>query len=245
MDKIALVTSRYWEGAYVLKEFIRQQTPIKDVFIQKTWWRDNQNSFDYSDRYMDHYRRDASCPNQRYFLLEELAYSHDITIHYIESINKSVELLKRINPDIIAVVGSKIINENIISKFDNRILNFHTGVLPFFRGPYSEFWAFYTNRKDQIGTTIHLVDKGIDTGDILDIKRIPVSDEMTPTEAHIKNAISGAELYPRVVMAYLKGELLPEKQNHNYAQYYSSPTNKQIGYLELRLKKTIDLYFAD
>lgn len=45
--------------------------------------------------------------------------------------------------------------------------NIHMGVSPYYRGNSCNFWAFHDNRPDLVGSTIHLLSKGLDRGGIL------------------------------------------------------------------------------
>lgn len=68
--------------------------------------------------------------------------------------------------DYIISFGYKhIITKNIIEKFKNKIINLHISYLPYNKGYHPNFWSFYENTPK--GVTIHLIDEGIDTGDIL------------------------------------------------------------------------------
>ncbi|MEM5777912.1 MAG: formyltransferase family protein, partial [Candidatus Aenigmatarchaeota archaeon] len=99
-----------------------------------------------------------------------------------------------------------------VKSFKDKIINYHTGLLPEYRGPYSEFWAIYNNEPHMIGTTIHLVDERIDSGSIL--KRKPISTlYYNPVVAHIDNALQGAELLVEALHDYLYKNLKPNKQD--------------------------------
>ena len=75
------------------------------------------------------------------------------------------------NIDFIISFGYKhIIKEDIISSFDQKIINLHISYLPYNRGYHPNFWSFKDNTPK--GVTIHLIDKGVDTGDILLQKEI-------------------------------------------------------------------------
>jgi methionyl-tRNA formyltransferase len=58
-----------------------------------------------------------------------------------------------------------IFNDNLISRFPKRIINIHIGLLPWNRGADPNFWSWFDNTRK--GVTIHYVDPGIDTGDII------------------------------------------------------------------------------
>ena len=64
----------------------------------------------------------------------------------------------------------KIIPIKILSSLKRPIINLHISYLPYNRGAYSNFWSFLKNTPK--GVSIHEIDKGIDTGDILFRKKI-------------------------------------------------------------------------
>ena len=64
----------------------------------------------------------------------------------------------------------KIISANIIKKLKKSIFNIHLSYLPFNRGAHPNFWSFIENTP--AGVTIHKIDKGIDTGNIILRKKI-------------------------------------------------------------------------
>jgi hypothetical protein len=63
-----------------------------------------------------------------------------------------------------------IIKEPLISRFAGRLINLHIGFLPWNRGADPNLWSFVDDTPK--GVTIHLIDKGIDTGPILDQRRV-------------------------------------------------------------------------
>lgn len=73
--------------------------------------------------------------------------------------------------DLIISFGyKKIIPNSIIENLKKPIINLHIGYLPFNRGYYPNLWSFLENTPS--GVTIHEIDKGIDTGDIIFQKKI-------------------------------------------------------------------------
>ena len=58
-----------------------------------------------------------------------------------------------------------IISKDIIDKFENRIINLHISCLPWNRGADPSLWSLIEDTPK--GVTIHFMDEGIDTGDIL------------------------------------------------------------------------------
>jgi methionyl-tRNA formyltransferase len=64
----------------------------------------------------------------------------------------------------------KIISKNIIKKIKKPIINIHLSYLPFNRGAHPNFWSFIENTPS--GVSIHKINKGIDTGNIILRKKI-------------------------------------------------------------------------
>ncbi len=58
-----------------------------------------------------------------------------------------------------------ILKSDFISRFDGKIINLHISYLPYNRGCHPNVWSFVEGTPK--GVTIHLMDEGIDTGDIL------------------------------------------------------------------------------
>jgi hypothetical protein len=74
-------------------------------------------------------------------------------------------LLKSLSPDIAVQAGVGIIRARTLSMFSEGILNAHMALLPKYRGMNVLEWSLFY--KDPIGVTVHFMDEGIDTGDIL------------------------------------------------------------------------------
>lgn len=66
-----------------------------------------------------------------------------------------------------------LISKDIINKFNLKIINLHISFLPFCKGAHPLFWSVANNEKT--GVTIHLIDEGLDTGNILFRKEISYS----------------------------------------------------------------------
>lgn len=58
-----------------------------------------------------------------------------------------------------------ILNEQILAKFGHRAINLHISYLPWNRGAHPNIWSFVEDTPK--GVTIHHLDTGIDTGDII------------------------------------------------------------------------------
>jgi len=88
-----------------------------------------------------------------------------------------INIISDCNPDVIVVNGTRIINESILSSTNAVFLNTHMGVTPKYRGVHGGYWALVQGDYNNCGVTIHIVDKGIDTGGILYQDSIKINHE--------------------------------------------------------------------
>jgi phosphoribosylglycinamide formyltransferase-1 len=79
----------------------------------------------------------------------------------------TVDLLLTLAPALVVVHGTRIIADSVLRRLDVPVINLHAGVTPRYRGVHGGYWALADGRPDLAGTTVHLVDDGIDTGGIL------------------------------------------------------------------------------
>lgn len=99
-----------------------------------------------------------------------------IRINSVNS-NECFKFLKEINPDLIIVNGTRIISKNILNNISALFINTHVGITPEYRGVHGAYWALVNNDKENCGVTVHKVDEGIDTGDLLKQSTITVTSE--------------------------------------------------------------------
>ncbi len=85
-------------------------------------------------------------------------------------------LTESLKPDFVISYNYRyIIGENIIKLFPNSIINLHISLLPWNRGAYPNVWSFLDGTPK--GVTIHLIDKGLDTGDIIVQKEVKFNEQ--------------------------------------------------------------------
>jgi folate-dependent phosphoribosylglycinamide formyltransferase PurN len=70
-------------------------------------------------------------------------------------------------PDCIILSGTRVLNSEFLAKVNCPIINIHAGVTPAYRGVHGGYWALATKQREYFGSTIHFVDKGIDTGGVI------------------------------------------------------------------------------
>jgi methionyl-tRNA formyltransferase len=88
---------------------------------------------------------------------------------YVETVNgaDAVSALGALRPDIIMQSGAGILREPVFSLARLATLNVHHGIAPLIRGMHSIYWGLWEDRPEWVGATVHRIDAGIDTGDVL------------------------------------------------------------------------------
>jgi methionyl-tRNA formyltransferase len=82
---------------------------------------------------------------------------------------------------VISVLYDKILPPDVLR--NKKCFNFHPGVLPEYRGSGAFSWCLI-NQEKKAGVTLHLIDKGIDTGDIIEIREFLISRNDTAYSLH-------------------------------------------------------------
>lgn len=122
------------------------------------------------------------------------------------------EMVEQLAPSFIVSFNYRhLIPEAVLELMPGRIINLHTSLLPYNRGSAPNFFSFWDNTPK--GVTIHLVDQGLDTGDIL-CQRQLTFDESRETFASTYNQLLAAiqELFQENWEKIKAGELKPRRQ---------------------------------
>jgi len=110
--------------------------------------------------------------------LKEYALVHDIDYIVSKNVNSKdyLEIIKQYNCDLfVSMSFNQIFRTEIINLPKYKTINCHAGKLPFYRGRNILNWALINDDKD-FGITVHYVDEGIDTGDIILQYEYPITE---------------------------------------------------------------------
>ena len=130
------------------------------------------------------------------------------------------KLFKSWKPDLcFSIYYRNIFKNNYLSAPPMGFINIHPSLLPKYRGPVPVLWAVFNNEA-RIGVTLHYIDKGIDSGDIITQASIKVPKNATGHELNSLVSKKGFELFKRQFPLILAGKNKREKQDHSQATYY-------------------------
>lgn len=140
------------------------------------------------------------------FSLQALADRLGVPLIRVTNLNSSVaaERLRALNTDLGVVIGTRILKPSTFTIPRLGCLNLHKGKVPEYRGLPPGFWELY-ERADSAGVTVHFIDRGLDTGDIVATSTVPIHHCETPVSLERKLDAAGAELIARAVGAVAAG----------------------------------------
>ena len=128
--------------------------------------------------------------------------------------------LARLKPDVVLVIGTRIIGKDTLGSIAVPVINFHSGINPKYRGQAGGYWALAMGDPENAGVTVHLVDEGVDTGAVLYQARF----EATPRDNFITYFfIQAAIARPLAIAAVedaLAGRLKPVRVDLPSQQFY-------------------------
>lgn len=132
-----------------------------------------------------------------------------------------IEIVDGYNCDLfVSLSFNQIFKKEIIEKPRLGIINCHAGKLPFYRGRNILNWALINDERE-FGVTVHYVDQGIDTGDIIRQRSYPISDN-DDYGTLLQRAYTGcAEILDQVIEDFLRGDVMrqPQIDIHPYGSY--------------------------
>lgn len=97
----------------------------------------------------------------------------------------------------------RLIGETILQPYQGRIINIHPSLLPSFPGLDAIGQALEAGVKIT-GVTIHYVDEGMDTGEIIAQEAVKLEENMTKEELQQAIQRTEHELYPRTIQQLIK-----------------------------------------
>ncbi|HLT58800.1 MAG: methionyl-tRNA formyltransferase, partial [Limnochordales bacterium] len=130
-----------------------------------------------------------------------------------------LETLRELGPDVICVVAyGQILPKAVLDVPPLGCINVHASLLPRFRGAAPIQAALLAGEKET-GVTTMFMDEGLDTGDIILQRRVPIDDDDDAGTLHDKLAAAGAELLVETLRLLALGRAPRRPQDHGQASY--------------------------
>jgi phosphoribosylglycinamide formyltransferase 1 len=113
-----------------------------------------------------------------------------------------VQLLQQAGVELVVLAGfMRVLKEPMLAAFPRSIINIHPSLLPKFPGV--EAWKQALAAGEKVtGCSVHYVDAGIDSGEIIAQRKVPVLPNDTPESLHARIQIAERSLYPEVIAQF-------------------------------------------
>lgn len=168
-----------------------------------------------------------------YSPVKEAAIAHNIEVAQPERVKEQsfIDILTKLSPDVIVVVAfGQILPEAILNIPRYGCINVHASLLPAYRGAAPIQWAVIDGLKTTGVTTMYM-DKGLDTGDIIEQKSLELSPDETGGSLFDKLAVLGGEIIVETLNKLENGTATRSKQDDSKSSY-AKMLSKDMGLLD-------------
>ncbi len=152
--------------------------------------------------------------NSKDKVLLNLADKYNIPVEISPNVNSQefLDAVKKYKADLfVSMSFDQIFRDEIMNFPKYKTINCHAGKLPFYRGRNILNWALINDEKE-FGITVHYVDEGIDTGDIILQETYPITDQ-DDYRTLLERAYGGcADVLYRAIKMIQHNEVKPVKQ---------------------------------
>ena len=165
--------------------------------------------------------------------VKEKAVEYDIPVYQPQRARDEefIEELKNLNPDVIVVVAyGQILPESILNIPKYGCINVHGSLLPKYRGAAPIQWAVLDG-EEKTGITTMYMEKGLDTGDMIDKAEVVLDKKETAGSLHDKLMVLGADLLLETLKKLEDGTAVREKQNDEES-CYAKMLSKDMGQID-------------
>lgn len=162
--------------------------------------------------------------------VKELAEKHGIPVYQPLKVRDPgfVEIISELKPDVIVVVAfGQILPKALLDIPPHGCINVHASLLPRYRGAAPLNWCII-NGEAETGVTTMLMDVGLDTGDILLVRKTSLDENEDIQSLHDRMSAMGADLLAETLDRLMAGDIVPLPQD-NTASSYAPMLKKEDG----------------
>lgn len=177
--------------------------------------------------------------------ITQLISGRKIPVYCVSNHNDDTckDLLEANKPDVLVLGGTRIIKPKILEIPLQSTVNSHPGLLPWLRGSASAGWALYKDMAQ--GATAHFVSPGIDLGDIIVSRELPVYRNDTYESINYRIAILAGELMAEAVSSIQDGNTPRTPQDPNIGETFKVIPEDLLEEGKQRLAQGQYSHFAD
>lgn len=157
--------------------------------------------------------------------VKEVLYDTYIPLYQPRNVNDAAfaSALRRLEPDLfVSMYFGKVFQPELLAIPRYGCVNVHNSLLPRYRGQAPDLWAV-ANGDSEAGQTMHYLDEGVDSGDIIASLAIPIAPDDTGYSLGVKLEDLGVRLFKEAFPAVLSGTAKRTPQDHSLATRCRAP----------------------
>ncbi len=201
---------------------------------------------------------DNSLIKNMHYSLEQLIQHYNLEYYHVADVN-APEFIDRLARDdrmvgAVSVRNYQVFKREIINLFKEKgfLWNLHTGILPKYKGVYIPYRCL-ENGASEYGWTLHYVDEGVDTGDIIAVDSVPLDYKKPVFDIYLGMSKKGARLILKELSAFKDTGELPKAKPQTRKEkqsYYTFPTAQEMakydemGICFVDISKVPDMYVS-
>lgn len=152
----------------------------------------------------------------------------------VEHVHQFLDIKK---PDCIAFTGGGLLRQGIIDRAGKGVINCHMGILPYYRGMDVVQWPILNKDFMNVGMTTHIIDSGVDTGNILEITKVSPDDYSSLKSLRNKFEILMPQALTRACKGLLDGTIKPVPQANQEGLQHFICTDRLAPYVDQLLNE--------
>jgi methionyl-tRNA formyltransferase len=145
---------------------------------------------------------------------------------------ETLEAIKALQPDIgLSILFGHILKQEFLDLFPDGVVNLHPAYLPYNRGQYPNVWSII--EETPAGATLHYIDPGIDTGDIIARLQVPIEPVDTGETLYRKLEQACVDLFKETWPAIRFGQTPRISQSEDEGTYHRTKDVKKVDCIDL------------
>lgn len=127
-----------------------------------------------------------------------------------------------------SIVNSIVLDKDILATPSKLTINYHDSLLPKYAGLYATYWALVNNEQEH-GISWHVVNEGIDTGDILVQSRLSIAEDDTSSSLNMKCYELAIASFSELLIAITNNTLALKQQDLSKRTYFGANYRTELA----------------